>query len=347
MISISTIIESYITKNKKYTNPTSFKPTGLMLHSVGCAQPDAKVFVNQFNSPNALSVHAFIDANTGDVYQTLPWTYKAAHCGSGSNGSGNNTHIAVEMCEPKEIVYTSGANFTVANNKLSAAKNSAKVAYNAAVKLFAKLCEEFKLDPLTDGVIISHSEGHSRGIASNHADPVHLWKGLGLSYTMNGFRTDVAKAMKDATNAPKEKESEPTEQKTLYRVRKKWTDSASQVGAFEDLNNAKKSADSNPGYKVYNQNGSMVYDPNEEPDEKPKPKVDTSEHKLVQVSISNLNIRTGPGTDHPTNGRFTGRGTFTIVEVKSGPGSNSGWGLLKSYANSKNGWVALDHVKIL
>ena len=37
---------------------------------------------------------------------------------------------------------------------------------NLAVELFAFLCKEFKLDPLEDGIIISHKEGSDRGIAS-------------------------------------------------------------------------------------------------------------------------------------------------------------------------------------
>jgi hypothetical protein len=82
------------------------------------------------------------------------------------------------------------------------------------VELFAELCKEFKLDPLKDGVIISHSEGHKRGIASNHGDPEHLWKGLNLPYTMDRFRQDVKAAMKP----------------TIYRV---------QTGAFHDEQNAK------------------------------------------------------------------------------------------------------------
>ena len=57
----------------------------------------------------------------------------------------------------------------------------------------------------------------------------------------------------------------------------------------------------------------------------------------VKVSISDLNIRKGPGTDYAKTGKFTGRGVFTIVEVKSGKGSTAGWGRLKSGA----GWIAL------
>lgn len=67
--------------------------------------------------------------------------------------------------------------------------------YEAAVELFAMLCKKFGLDPLADGVVISHREGHARGIATNHGDPEHLWKGLGLPYTMDGFRKAVKAAM--------------------------------------------------------------------------------------------------------------------------------------------------------
>ena len=46
----------------------------------------------------------------------------------------------------------------------------------------------------------------------------------------------------------------------------------------------------------------------------------------VQVSITDLNIRKGPGTDYAKTGKFTGKGVFTILEVKSGKGSTAGWG---------------------
>ena len=45
----------------------------------------------------------------------------------------------------------------------------------------------------------------------------------------------------------------------LYRVRKTWADSKSQKGAFSVLANAKKCADSNKGYSVFDENGKKVY----------------------------------------------------------------------------------------
>lgn len=67
---------------------------------------------------------------------------------------------------------------------------TAKV-YSSAVELFAQLCDEFNLNPLQDGVIISHNEGRIRGIADGHVDPEHLWEQLKMPYTMNRFRADV------------------------------------------------------------------------------------------------------------------------------------------------------------
>lgn len=59
----------------------------------------------------------------------------------------------------------------------------------------------------------------------------------------------------------------------------------------------------------------------------------------VRVSISNLNIRKGAGTNFSRTGKFTGKGVFTITEVKSGAGSTAGWGKLKSGA----GWISMDY----
>ena len=116
----------------------------------------------------------------------------------------------------------------------------------------------------------------------------------------------------------------------LYRVRKTWSDSKSQKGAYKILSNAKKCADANSGYSVFDVNGVNIY----------TSKTTTIEVSfLVKVSISDLNIRKGPGTDYAKTGKFTGKGVFTILEVQSGQGSSAGWGRLKSGA----GWISLDY----
>lgn len=318
------LVQSIMTKNPCYTAGRKITVKGLMLHSVGCPQPNASVFIKNWNTPSygTACVHGFIDGNDGTVYQTLPWNHRGWHCASGPKGSGTNTHIGVEMCEPASIRYTGGSSFTCSN--LSAARTSVKKTYEAAVELFAYLCKLYGLNPTADGVIISHREGHARGIASNHGDPEHLWNGLGMGYTMNTFRKDVKEKMQGGT-------VKPDETKEMYRVRKSWEDAVSQKGAFHELENAKKCADANKGYAVFNTSGKQVY-----------PKTDFSPY-LVEVTATDLNIRKGPGTNYGKTGKFTGKGVFTITEERAGTGSNRGWGKLKSGV----GWISLDYVKRL
>lgn len=119
---------------------------------------------------------------------------------------------------------------------------------------------------------------------------------------------------------------------TLYRVRKNWSDDVSQKGAFRDLSNAKACADKNPGYSVFDENGKAVY-----------PTSTAFQPYTVRVSISDLRIRKGPGTNYGSRG-FTGKGVFTIVAEATGKGASK-WGLLKSFAGKRNGWISLDYVK--
>lgn len=211
------IVESILTKNPCYTAGKKITVKGLMLHSVGCPQPSASVFVKNWNTESCdnVCVHGFIDANDGTIYQTLPWDHRGWHAG----GYANNTHIGVEMCEPNCIKYTSGASFTCSDP--AKAKEMADRTYKSAVDLFAFLCKKYNLDPLKQGVIISHKEGCQLGWASNHGDPEHLWSQLKMDYTMDTFR----KAVKDAMEPPA---------KTLYRV---------QVGAYSVHANAKRMVD--------------------------------------------------------------------------------------------------------
>lgn len=484
------LIESIMTNNPCYKAGKKITVQGLMLHSVGCSQPKALAFINSWNKStyDRACVHAFIDGNDGTVYQTLPWNHRGWHGG----GSSNNTHIGVEMCEPACIKYTGGSSFTCSN--LEEAKAVAKRTYEAAVELFAMLCTEYDLDPQADGVIISHKEGHKRGIASNHADPEHLWTQLGMGYTMDGFRSDVKAAMvtedtssytkimgtavataeqmaayikaknpsvaqsvidmiplylsegkaegvrgdtafaqscletgnfkfegTDVTLAqnnfcgmgvtskgktgnsfdtaqlgiraqiqhlkayacadalvnecvdPRFKyvtrgsaeyvdwlgqkenpngkgwatgkgygdkiltilnaiigtkvETKVEEKEVWYRVRKTWADAASQKGAYHNLEYAKKCADENKGYSVFDESGKVLYS-------------NTSfEPYLVKVSISDLNIRKGPGTNYART-KYIPKGVYTIVEESDGKGATK-WGKLKSGA----GWISLDFVK--
>ena len=178
------IIEAFAARNKCYQAGTPLTPRGIMLHSVGTPQPSAAVFARSFNQyqpgGQSVCVHAVAQAD-GTVYQLLPWEMRGWHCG----GSANSTHIGVEMTEPSAGMTRDEAAEQVAGT------------YHTAVELFAQLCDRYGLDPVQDGVIIGHAEGHRRGVASNHADPELLWRTYDMGYTMDGFRRDVAEAMNE------------------------------------------------------------------------------------------------------------------------------------------------------
>ena len=316
------IIESIVTNSDCYKTGRTITVKGLMLHSVGCPQPKASVFVDNWNKPGASAcVHAVIDAE-GRVYQLLPWNRRGWHCGSGTKGSGNNTHIGVEMTEPATIKYTGGASWQETGDGNNT-RAHVLATYKTAVELFAYLCKKYGLNPTADGVIISHSEGHSRGIASNHGDVEHIWRKFGL--TMDQFRKDVKAAMNGSGGT-----SAPAAGAELYRVRKSWSDAKSQIGAYHVLENAKKAC--KEGYTVYNSKGEAVYTNTAAGQQAP-----AGVPYKVKVDISDLRIRKGPGTNYGSAG-YTGEGVFTITEEADGQGATK-WGRLKSGA----GWISLDY----
>lgn len=173
-------------------------PRGVMVHSTGANNPALRRYIqpddgilgtnrngNHWNRPGVKKcVHAFIGLDqTGEVavYQTLPWNRRGWHCG----GSGNNTHIAFEICEDglEDEVYF-------------------QKVYRTAAELTAFLCGKFGLDPGGDGVVLDHHEGNLRGIASGHRDVSHWFSRFGKS--MDDFRADVLKIMREEESMTQE-----------------------------------------------------------------------------------------------------------------------------------------------
>ncbi len=187
------LIKNILTKNNCYITGKKITPKGVMIHSTGVNNSTIKRYVqpnvsgigvnkygNHWNmSGLSVCVHAFIgklDNGSIATVQTLPWNYRGWHAGKGSKGSANDTHISFEICEDG-----------------LADKNYFNKVYQEAVELTAYLCKQYNLNPTKDGVVICHSEGYKRGIASNHADVMHWFPKHGKS--MDTFRSDVKAAM--------------------------------------------------------------------------------------------------------------------------------------------------------
>lgn len=325
------LIKCILTANDCYKAGRTITPKGVMVHSTGANNPLVARYVqpvegqkdeaqlkaeiggnrnaNDWNNPGLdVCTHAFVgklaDGGVGTV-QTLPWNHRGWHAGTGtSGGSANNTHIAFEICEDD---LTDEGYF--------------RKVYQEAVELTAMLCKTYNLNPLADGVVICHSEGYQRGVASNHADVMHWFPKFGKS--MDTFRSDVSKAMTPAQVKPQPPVSGKTytvvKGDTLSEIAQKYgttVDTLAQLNGIKDPNlivvgQVLKLPGSTTGFTPY----------------------------TVKVTVTELRIRSGPSTDTEAQGVIE-PGVYTIVEEADGPGAKR-WGKLKSGA----GWISLDYAE--
>lgn len=312
------LTEMFMTNNPCYKTEHKITPKGIMLNSVGCPQPSAKVFVHNWNRPSCETKcpHAFIDANNGEVIQTLPWNHEGRHSGrhAVTKASANQTHIGISLCEPSQLKYKKTNVIELGGNS-DMAINSVKRTYQSAVELCAKLCLQFTLNPETD--IISHKEGIAQGIACKRSDVTDVWAAVGLDFTMDKFRHDVRLEM-DRIAPPMS-----VEPKVPVMVQKV---------------EPKPIAEPKP---------EPIIEPKHEPVIEPEPIVEPEPEKpkewLIKISVENLRVRSGPGTENAPTGKYTGRGVFAITEIQNGTGSKAGWGKLRN----GEGWVSLDYVEML
>ncbi|MDD6488555.1 MAG: peptidoglycan recognition family protein [Clostridia bacterium] len=297
------IIKAYATKNDCYKTAQKMTPKGIVVHSTGCNNPYLKryvdapneVGVNEYgntwnNSGLDVCVHAFIGYDKNRkvrVANILPYNYCAWGVGSGSKGSYNfnPAYIQFEMCEDD---LTNKAYYTAVIDK--------------AVEYCAYLCKTYNISP---DKICSHKEAHTMGYASDHGDPENWMSKFGDN--MDKFRAKVrAKLNVSATSSSSSGNTKPTSSnKTLYRVRKSWSDAKSQKGAFKDLNNAKKCADSNKGYSVFDNNGKKVY-----------PVSTTAQKEVKKGSV--VKLRQGATTYMSTAklADWCYKSKFTVMELK-------------------------------
>lgn len=238
------MIECMLTENRCYKTKQTIKPKGVMVHSTGANNPNLRRYVQpSANDPNRQKLLSFLDVNfnhndwnrsdlnacvhafigklaDGSVAtaQTLPWNHRGWHAGKGTSGkSANDTHISFEICE----------------DNLTDSKYFSEV-YHEAVMLTSYLCAAYDLNPLEDGVVICHSEGYDRGIASNHGDVMNWFPKHGK--TMADFRRDVANNLKGDPEMPEV----PTVYRTLDEVPEYYRAAISKVmekGALKGTGN--------------------------------------------------------------------------------------------------------------
>ena len=263
------------TQSTCYKGTSKMTVKGVLWHSTGANNPNLKRYVqpsddavdkaemlkllgtnNNKNDWNHINRQAGLNCWIGKLedgtvttVQTMPWDYKPWGCGSGLNGSCNNGWIQFEICEDGLTD-----------------KNYFDKVYKEACEITAYLCDMYDIDPkgtvTVNGVkvptILCHQDSYKLGFGSNHGDVLHWFPKFGKS--MDDVRNDVAELMGKKASSIIPSEPEKEEKVETYRVRKSWEDSKSQIGAYTNLDNAKKACDkAGTGYEVYNSKGIAIY----------------------------------------------------------------------------------------
>lgn len=182
----------FLTGNECYEAGVHFEPKGLCWHSTGAINTQLRRYVNpddgelgqnQYNNhwnqhmaPELKCVHGFIGTlKNGEIatYQTLPWDMRGWHVGKGKNGTYNDTHIGIEICQGSN---TDSVYFTKA--------------YVEAVEVSVYLCKRFGWN---DTNITTHCEAYKEGYGSNHGDVNSYFVHFGKS--ISTLRSDVKKIL--------------------------------------------------------------------------------------------------------------------------------------------------------
>lgn len=206
------------TENGAYTCGRTITPSGMVNHSVGCAQPNPDVFFKSMNKSGAGWGVNFIlgDFHKGEgrIIQTLRHDPTAKKCsrnwgvGSGKKGSWNNERIQWEICEPSGHTYSGGTmiGYNTEKNQVYFDRM-----WKLVVAFNVYICDAYCLDADTVG---DHYESYLAGMGSGHVDVHHWWPKHGKS--MDALRAEV-KAILEGTE---QEEVEMTKEDVAALIKK-------------------------------------------------------------------------------------------------------------------------------
>lgn len=206
-----------MTQSTCYKGTRKFTPKGILIHSTGASNPFLKRYVqpsdnapdkaywleklgkNQYgndwnHSDRQAGMNFFIGKcadGTVQAVQTMPWDFRPWGCGSGPNGTCNDTHIQFEICED---------NLTD--------RNYFDACYKETIEMIAYLCKMFNINPygfveyrgIRVPAIIDHIGSHELGLGSNHGDVRYWYKKFGK--TLDDVRKDVSNQLMSTDVSP-------------------------------------------------------------------------------------------------------------------------------------------------
>lgn len=230
------ITDKLLTSGETHGRPgNKINPIGVVIHYVGNPGSTASENRDYFeggSGGNCVSAHYIVGLD-GEIIRCIPENEKANHAGKSYDKKydttaplNNSRYIGIENCHPD----TSG-------------KFNTKT-YQALVELTTDICKRYKLNPPND--VYRHFDVSGKTCPLYYVNNESEW---------TSFLTAVNMSMGSS-------QPNPVPSLALYRVRKSAADAASQIGAYSVLDNAKKAADVNYGYKVFDMNGTLIYEPN-------------------------------------------------------------------------------------
>lgn len=233
------------------------KPIGVTVHNTGAISVSSSTtMAEQYTratlngNMNTVRVHFYVDDTC--AWQNLPLTLSSWHAADGS-GDGNRKTISVEIIG-----------------------NSKKAEENAA-KLVAYLLDKYDWNVEENLYTHTHWLNVKDGKKGTTAE---------LNVMKNSYKMCPIYILPHWDDFKKLVQSKQKKEvvTVLYRVRKTWDDAKSQIGAYSNLENAKKAC--KEGYSVFDENGKAVYTVEAKPASTPAPKpVETPAAKPTEDKI--------------------------------------------------------------
>jgi N-acetylmuramoyl-L-alanine amidase len=216
------LIQNFIPESQYSTKcPYPMTPKGICIHNTANDASTIQERNNVARTTNTAEVSFHIAIDDKEAIQLIPFNRNAWHAGDGGAGQGSRNYIAIEIC------YSLSGGERFINSEKRAAKEVA-----ALLKQYNWTIASVKKHQDFSGKYCPHrtlNDGWQRFLNMIQGELDNL----------NG-KTTITTGV-------------------LYRVRKSWEDSKSQLGAYSDLGNAKKECAENKGYSVFDSKGNKVY----------------------------------------------------------------------------------------
>lgn len=211
----------------KRTDPIMY----IVIHYTGSDGGTAKNNIDYFNRADRQASADFFIGYDGEIWQYNPDVrkYYSWHCGGGKQSSRGGSYygicknansIGIEMCTRKR-----DGNWIFEEKTVAAAR-----------QLVMYLMETYNIPQKN---VIRHFDVNGKSCPA-----VINWGAVGSDSEWVKFKNSLSAS----TNY------DPKPQ--LYRIRKSWAAADTQIGAYKDLNNAKKALKA--GYHIYDSNGNEV-----------------------------------------------------------------------------------------